>query len=91
MYNCYIHGWSNWHQQCPSCQTIVTVSSTEPVLECIPKLESAYVRELEAQIKQLIFERDEFEKIANSWMSAYDTIREKYEPTEAVLSEWSKG
>lgn len=41
-----------------------------------------------AQIHKLRRERDEYKRLAESWMNDYDKIKEKYEPTEAVLSEF---
>lgn len=40
----------------------------------------------ERRINQLKAERDKFEELAQSWMHDYDKLKEKYEPSVAVLS-----
>lgn len=42
---------------------------------------------LKRRLRKITKERNEYKKLAESWMKDYDKLKQKYEPSEIVLSD----
>lgn len=68
--------------KCPYCRNDDWKKIKKPRLQRLAEENE----KLKAQVEQLQFEKDEFEKVAKEWMNDFDKLKEKYEPSIALLS-----